>query len=87
MEEADERPFLFGGKHGANAHYFALGAAGVYEDLFGAFYRLERHGQPLRRARGDNCCGVLATLDLALVGTLEGGADGDDPVWTRHLQF
>ena len=23
-EEADERAFLFGGKHGANAHHFAL---------------------------------------------------------------
>ena len=26
----------------ANAHHFALGATRVYEDLFGAFYRLER---------------------------------------------
>ena len=31
---------------------------------------------------GDNCHGVFIVLDLALVGTLEGGADGDDPAWT-----
>ena len=37
-EEADERAFLFGGKHGANAHHFALGAAEVYEDLLGALH-------------------------------------------------
>ena len=33
--------------------------------------------------RGDNCRGVFAALDLTLVGTLEGGADGDDPVGAR----
>ena len=36
---------------------------------------------------GDNCHGVFAALDLTLIGTLEGGADGDDPTWTRHLQL
>ena len=35
-EEVDERAFLFGGERGANAHRFSLGAAGVYDDLFGA---------------------------------------------------
>ena len=30
---------------------------------------------------------TIAALDLALVGTLEGGADGDDPTWTWHLQL
>ena len=25
---------------------------------------------------------VFVALDLALVGMLEGGADGDDPAWT-----
>ena len=34
MEEVDERAFR--GNRGANAHHFALGAAGVYEDLLGA---------------------------------------------------
>ena len=38
--KVDERAFLFGGKHGADAHHFALGTAGVYEDLLGALYRL-----------------------------------------------
>ena len=100
-EEADECAFLFGGKRGANAHHFALGAAGVYEDLLGTFYKLERPSRPLgvgrfidnllpdgrKLFRGNNCHGVFAALDLALVGELEGGADGDDPTWTRHLQL
>ena len=30
---------------------------------------------------------MTATLDLALVGPLEGGADGDDPVGAQHLQL
>ena len=93
MEEVDERAFLFGGKHGANEHHFALGAAGVYEDLLGALYRLKRLGQPLgvgcffgdllpdgrKLLGGGNCRGMIAALDLAFVGMLEGGADGDDP--------
>ena len=101
MEEVDERAFLFGEKHGANAHHFALGATRVYEDLFGAFYRLKRHGQLLgvrcffdglfpdgrKLLLCDNCHGVFAALDLALVGALEGGAIGDDPMWTWHLQL
>ena len=82
-------------------HHFALGAAGVYEDLLGALYRLKRPGQPLGVRRffddllpdgrklfgGDNCRDMFASLDLALVDTLEGGVDGDDPAWTRHLQL
>ena len=100
-EEVDERTFLFGGKRVANAHHFAFGATGVYEDLLGALYRLKRPGRPLgvrcffddllpngrKLFGGDNCRGVLATLDLALVGALEGGADGDDPARSRHLQL
>ena len=96
MEEADERAFLFGGKHGANAHHFALGAAGVYEDLLGALFGLERPDRPLgvgcffddllpdgrELFGGDNRHSVFATLDLGLVCVLEGGADGDDPMWT-----
>ena len=30
---------------------------------------------------------MATALDLALVGPLEGGADGDDPMGTRHLQL
>ena len=47
MEEVDERAFLFRGKRGVNAHHFSLGAIGVYEDLLGALYRLERPSRPL----------------------------------------
>ena len=41
VEEVDDRAFLFGGKRGTNAYCFALGALGVYEDLFRTFCRLE----------------------------------------------
>ena len=98
-EEVNERTFLFRGKHGANAHHFALGAAEVYEDLLGALYRLKRPGRPFgvgcffgdllpdcrKLLGGDDRCSVFVALDLALVGTLEGGADGDDLAWTWHL--
>ena len=30
---------------------------------------------------------MFTTLDLTLIGVLEGGVDGDDPAWTQHLQF
>ena len=95
MEEVDERAFLFRGKRSANAHHLALGAAGVYEDLLSTLHWLERPSRPLgircffsdllpngrKLFGGDNCHGVFAALDLALVGALEGGADGDDPDW------
>ena len=100
-EEVDERAFLFKGKCGANAHHFALGDAGVYEDLLGALYGLKRPGRLLgvgcffgnllldgrKLFGGYNCHGVFAALDLALICMLEGGADGDGPTWTRHLQL
>ena len=68
----------------------------MYEDLLGALYRLERPDRPLGVGRFfddllpircklfgcDNCRGVFTTLNLVLVGALEGGADGDDPAWT-----
>ena len=101
MEEVNERAFLFGGKRGANAHHFALGDAGVYEDLLGALYRLKRPNQLLgvrcffgdhlpdgcKLLGGDDYRGVFVALDLALVGTLEGGTNGDDPAWSWHLQL
>ena len=93
-EEADERAFLFGGKPGTNAYRFTLGAARIYEDFFRALGQLERPGRFLcigcffgdlfleggEFPGGDDCCGVASALDLALVGPLEGGADGDDPM-------
>ena len=92
-EEVNERAFLFEGKRGANAYHFVLGATGVYEDLLGTLYRLKRPGRSLgvrcffddlfpdgrKLLGGDDCLGVFAALDLALIGALEGGADGDDP--------
>ena len=47
VDEVDERTFLFGGKRGANAHHFALGATRIYEDLIGTLYRLKRPSRPL----------------------------------------
>ena len=101
MEKVDERAFLFRGKRGASAHHFALGATRIYEDLLGTLYRFKGpnrqlgvgcfFGDLLPDGRelfgGDNYCGVLTALDLTLVGTLEGGADDDDPMWTQHLQL
>ena len=95
-EEVDESAFQFRGKRGANTRHFAVGAAGVYEDLLGALYRLKRPGRPLgvgcffddllpdgcKLLGGDDCCDVFASLGLTLVGTLEGGANGDDPAWS-----
>ena len=100
-EEADERTFLFGGERGTNVYHFTLGAVGVYEDLLGALNRFERLGRPLcvgrsfgdllleggKLPRGDDCHGVATALDLALIGALEGGADGDDPTGAWHLQL
>ena len=93
VEEVNERAFLFKGKRGTNAHHFALGAPGVHEDLLGSLRWFEGPGRPLgvrcffgnllpegrELYRGDNCCGVIAALNLALVGALKGGADSDDP--------
>ena len=99
MEEVDERAFLFGGKRGADAHHFALGAIGVYEDLLDTLRGLKGFGQLLgvgcvldspslddhKLLGGDDCRGMLAALNLALVGALEGGVDSDDPTWARHV--
>ena len=92
-KEVDEHAFLFGGNCGANAYHFALGATRVYEDLLSTLYRLERPDRPLGVGQffddllpngrklfgGNNYHGVFIALDLALIGMLEGGADGDDP--------
>ena len=81
--------------------FFALGATGIQEDLPGAFCRFERSRQLLcvgcpfndLLPEGDELFGcddygcVSAAFDLALVSALEGGADGDDPMGTRHLQL
>ena len=92
-DEADEHAFLLRGKRGSNAHCFSLSAPGVYEDLLRAFCWLKGPGRPfgvgclfgdlfsdVRELFGGNDrCGVIAALDFTLIGTLKGGADGDDP--------
>ena len=98
-EEVDERAFLFRGKRGTNVHHFAFGAPRIYEDFSRALYRLERSSRLLSIGclfgdfllkggeflGGDDCGGVAATFDFALISALEGGADGDDPVRALHL--
>ena len=82
-----------------NAHHFTLNAPRVYEDFFRALCRLKQPGQLLgvgcffgdllfyggELSGGDDCCGMTTALDLALIGALEGGADGDDPTGARHF--
>jgi len=88
VEEVDEGAFLFGGERGTDAYHFTLRVAGVYEDLLFLgvecfFGHLILEGDEL--LRGNSCRGVAATFDLAFVGTLEGGANGDDPVGAQHF--
>ena len=87
-EEVNDRAFLFGGKRGTNAYHFTLGAARIYEDPLGAlcFFRdpLPESGELFG---GDDCHGVATSLDLALIGMMEGGANGDDPVRACHVQL
>ena len=66
---------------------------GVYEDLLGTLHGLERPSRSLGVRRffddllpnghklfgGDNCHGMFVALNIALVGALEGGTNGDDP--------
>jgi hypothetical protein len=93
VEEVDERAFLFGGVVGTDAQHLAVGVAGVDGDLLGALRGLKGSGLPLGVKRvfghrladdrelfqGNGRRGELATLQVALVSVLEGGADGDNP--------
>ena len=99
VEEVDERALLLGGEGGADAYRLVSGVVGVDEDLLDVLHRLKGSGRPLRvgRSFGDvlldgceflgsqGCRSELAALDLTLVGPLERSADGDDPMWARHL--
>ena len=71
----------------------------VYEDLLRALRWLKGPGQPFgvgyffgdlfsdvrELFGGYDRCGVIVALDFALVGTLKGGANCDDPTWARHF--
>ena len=99
VEEVDERAFLFRGERGTDAYRFTLRVAGVYEDLLRAPCQFERPDQFLgvgcffghlilegdELLGGNSCRGVAAAFDLAFVGTLEGGADGDDHMGAWHF--
>ena len=99
MEEVDERAFLFGGKCGADTQHLAVRVARIHGDLFDILDRLEGPCRLLgvqrvlggllqdgcELGRGDDYFGMLVALHIALVGTLKGGADGDDASWARYL--
>jgi hypothetical protein len=100
-EEVDERAYLFGGEFSADPHPLVPRVVGVDEDLFGSLHGLKGSDAPpgvgrLLRGflpddyeflKGVDHRGKLATLHLALVGTLESGADSDDPTRARHLEL
>jgi hypothetical protein len=100
-EEVDERTFLFGVERGADSHLLVHGVLRVDENLLHTLRRLKGSGCPIGVRRllrsflpddrkflgGDDCRGELAALQLALVGALEGGADGTDSVRAQHLEL
>ena len=92
-EEVDERAFLFGGERGPDMDFFALGAAGSKRtslepsadsndpvDFFAS-----GASSTTFSLRVASSLEAMTAFDLALVSALEGGADGDDPMGTRHL--
>jgi hypothetical protein len=98
-EKIEERNFLFGGEVDTDAQQFPVRVVRVNGDLLGAFCGLKgphlslgvgcahdlRLSNDHERLRGDSCSGKLAAFHIALLSTLEGSVDGDDPVWAQHL--
>jgi hypothetical protein len=100
-EKVDEHHFLFGLELGADPQHLLIGVAGVEGDDLRGFRRLEvvdmllgvgnLSGEVLQvgdeRLGIYECLDVFDTLDIALVGVVVCGADGDDACWSRHLQL
>ena len=101
-EEVDEHHFLFVIEDSADLQCLAVGGVRIEEYVLGTLGRLEAacvslrgvHGlvrHPLQ-VRGEGLVhskglSMLDAFDVALVGLLERGADGDDTLWTRHLHL
>jgi len=100
-ENVDEHYFLFGVKARADPQCLALGGLGVEEDELGLVHRLEASSVTLgvgdvlvdvaeagdEGHRLDYSLGLLNALDVALIGVLACRVDGDDTVWSRHLEL
>ena len=101
-EEVDEHHFLFAVEGGADLQRLAVRGLWIEGDVLGALSRLEgarvsllgvhgRLGHSLQ-LRGEGLIerqslGVLDTLEVALVGVLERGADGDDTLRAWHFSL
>ena len=101
-EKVDEHHFLFAVEGGADLQRLVVGAIRVEGHLLDTLGGFEAARVSVRGVQGLSChfveggceglvlCLILRVLDLldiALVGVLELGADGDDAPWTRHLQL
>ena len=100
LEKVDEHHFLFAVEGGDDLQRLVVGVIRVEGHLLDTFGGLETSGVSVRGVQGLACHSVeggreglvqrlslrvLNALDVALVGVLERGADGDDTLWTRHL--
>ena len=100
-EEVEERAFLFRRERSTNTYPLSFGAVGVHVDLLRALCWFERPGCCFGVGRffgnllpeggeffgGNDCGGVIAAFNFALVSALEGGVDGDDSAGGRYLQL
>ena len=101
-EEVDEHHFLFAAERGADLQRLSIGGLRVEGNVLGALGRARRPRVPLLEVHGllshslqlcgeglveRQSLGVLDALDVALIGVLERGADGDDTFRARHLQL
>jgi len=100
-EKVHEHCFLFGVEARADPQCLDFRGLGVEEDELGILRRLEAPGVTLGvrdvlvavvkagedRQRLSQSLGLLNALNVALVGVLARRADGDDVVWSWHLEL
>ena len=101
VEKVDEHGFLFGVKVGTDCQRLAIRVLGIERDLLGAFLWLEATCMALwlwcLSGKGFESQGelggflerfpILDAFDITHVSMLVGGADGDDPLGSGHLQL
>ena len=102
VEKIDEHHFLFTVEGCADLQRLVVGAAWVEGHLLDTLGGFEAPGVSVRGVQGLACHFIeggcegfvlrlsfrtLDALDVALVGVLERRADGDDALWTRHLEL
>ena len=101
-EKVDEHHFLFAVEGGADLQRLVAGVIRVKGHLLDTLSGFETASMPVHGVQGLTChlfeggceglvlrlsLRVLDTLDVALVGVLERGADSDDTPRARHLQL